>query len=99
MKKQEVIEHLANIGIFCSSYSCMSMKACIDLVFDEFEKEKEELNKKIEASKAYFDLKLDGNFDDYTFTNCNDCKHKVNGVFQEECISCKRYYACHFEKK
>jgi len=35
----------------------------------------------------------------FVFTNCNDCKHKVNGVFQEECISCKRYYACHFEKK
>lgn len=36
---------------------------------------------------------------DFVFTNCNDCKHKINGVFQEECMSCKRYYACHFEKK
>ena len=35
---------------------------------------------------------------DFVFTNCNDCKHKINGVFQEECISCKRYYGCHFEK-
>lgn len=36
---------------------------------------------------------------EFTFTTCNDCKHKINGYFQEECISCKRYYACHFEKK
>ena len=35
----------------------------------------------------------------FTFTTCNDCKHKIDGYFQEECISCKRYYACHFEKK
>ena len=37
--------------------------------------------------------------EEFTFTNCNDCKHKIDGYFQEECISCKRYYACHFEKK
>ena len=34
----------------------------IDSIYDEFEKEKEELIQKIEASKAYFDLKIDGNF-------------------------------------
>lgn len=36
---------------------------------------------------------------DFVFTNCNDCKHKINGFYQEECMNCKRYYACHFEKK
>ncbi len=37
--------------------------------------------------------------EEFTFTSCNDCKHKIDGYFQEECISCKRYYACHFERK
>lgn len=81
MTRQEVIEHLTNIGGFDTSYSYGNMKACIEQVFDELEnKDKTTKN-------------------DFVFTNCNDCKHKINGVFQEECISCKRYYACHFEKK
>ncbi len=37
--------------------------------------------------------------EEFTFTSCDDCKHKIDGYFQKECISCKRYYACHFEKK
>ena len=37
MTRQEVIEHLANIGGFDTSYSYGNMKACIEQVFDEFE--------------------------------------------------------------
>lgn len=38
----------------------------------------EELVKKVEASKAYFDLKLDG--------TCNDCKHLDNDILCGSCI-------------
>lgn len=38
-------------------------------------------------------------FGDYTFTSCDDCKNKIDGIFQEVCNNCKRFYGCYFEKK
>lgn len=37
MTKQEVIDHLAAIGGFDTSYSYGNMKSCIEQVFNEFE--------------------------------------------------------------
>ena len=39
---------------------------------------------------------VDNNF---TFTSCDDCKNKIDGIFQEICGNCKRFYGCYFEKK
>ena len=36
---------------------------------------------------------------DFVFTNCNECKNKVENRFTETCLNCKRYYGCYFEKK
>lgn len=46
----------------------------------DFDKAIEEINsliKKVEASKSYFDLKLDGNFEEENLNNrsCDNCKH------------------------
>ena len=35
----------------------------------------------------------------YKFTSCDDCIHKVDGYYQFECGECKRFYSCLFEKK
>lgn len=36
---------------------------------------------------------------DFKFTSCDDCVHKVDNHFTETCMSCKRYYGCYFERK
>lgn len=38
-------------------------------------------------------------FNNYTFTSCDDCKNKIDGIFQEVCSNCKRFYGCYFEAK
>ena len=35
----------------------------------------------------------------FQFTSCDDCKNKIDGIFQEICGNCKRFYGCYFEKK
>ena len=57
-------------------------------------------NLKFAVDKIYNDFENQNKkLEEFTFTSCDDCKHKIDGHFQEECVSCKRYYACHFEKK
>jgi len=36
---------------------------------------------------------------EFKFTSCDDCKNKIDGIFQEVCSNCKRFYGCYFEKK
>ena len=36
---------------------------------------------------------------EFTFTSCDDCKNKIDGIFQEICGNCKRFYGCCFEAK
>lgn len=36
---------------------------------------------------------------EFQFTSCDDCRNKIDGIFQEICGNCKRFYGCYFEKK
>lgn len=46
-----------------------------------------------------FENKDNTTFKDFTFTNCNDCKNKIDNKFTLICNKCKRFYGCHFEKR
>ena len=56
-----------------------------------------ELHEAIEEIFDYFEEEPISN--NYTFTSCDDCKNKIDGIFQEVCNNCKRFYGCYFEKK
>lgn len=56
-----------------------------------------ELHEAIEEIFDYFEEEPILN--NYTFTSCADCKNKIDGIFQEVCSNCKRFYGCYFEKK
>lgn len=36
---------------------------------------------------------------EFQFTSCDDCKNKIDGIYQEICSNCKRFYGCYFEAK
>jgi hypothetical protein len=38
-------------------------------------------------------------FNEFEFTSCNDCKHKINKAHTIECSNCKRFYSCKFERE
>lgn len=38
-------------------------------------------------------------FDDFKFTSCNECVHKVDNKFTVICTKCKHFYGCQFIKK
>ena len=72
---------------------------------EEAIKELEELIKKVEASKEYFDLKLSGNFEQQENRSCDGCKHlptkKKHLKYEcliEVCRSCKRNINDNWEK-
>lgn len=99
LKKQLVNNH--HIECMCSF--CKPQIACSYLENNELEehiknKMKELVDKSIIDDIDY--VSGDGSkTNNYMFTNCDECKHKINGFFQEVCSNCKRFYGCHFEKK
>ena len=57
-----------------------------------------ELHEAIEEIFDYFEEE-EPILNNYTFTSCDDCKNKLDGIFQEVCSNCKRFYGCYFESK
>uniref|UniRef100_UPI004047EF06 hypothetical protein n=1 Tax=Aliarcobacter sp. TaxID=2321116 RepID=UPI004047EF06 len=35
----------------------------------------------------------------HTFTTCDECIHKVNKTYQNDCLECRHYYPSMFEKR
>lgn len=85
----------------------------IDSIYDEFEKDLKDINNQVsrlkkQLSKGHhigcscpFCKPLACSYvkNNFIFTNCDDCKSKIDGIFQEICGNCKRFYGCYFEKK
>lgn len=85
----------------------------INKIYDDFEKDLKEINNQVSRLKKQLSKGhhtecscsfckpiscsyVDNNF---TFTSCDDCKNKIDGIFQEVCSNCKRFYGCYFEAK
>lgn len=82
----------------------------IDKIYDEFEKDLKDINnqvlklKKQLASNHHIEYSCSfckpvNELKEFKFTSCNDCRNKIDGVFQEVCGNCKRFYGCYFEAK
>ncbi len=50
------------------------------------------------VNKIVFNNRIDKIYNDFG-SSCDNCIHKINGVYQEECMSCKRYYGDNFKEK
>lgn len=71
-------------------------------ILDDLREQLKEKDKEINRLKwriVEFKNSKANTFNDYKFTSCNDCVHKVDNKFTEVCFRCKRYYGCYFEKK